>query len=48
MNGALVTFIIYLVALLIIGWIAYRSTKSYDDYILGGRGLNPWANAYTF
>lgn len=47
MNGALVTFIIYLVALLIIGWIAYRSTKSYDDYILGGRGLNPWVTSLS-
>ena len=47
MNGALVTFTIYLVALLIIGWIAYRSTKSYDDYILGGRGLNPWVTSLS-
>src|SRR5699024_1679625 len=35
------------VALLIIGWIAYRSTKSYDDYILGGRGLNPWVTSLS-
>lgn len=47
MNSALVTFIIYLVILLIIGWIAFKATKSYDDYVLAGRGLNPWVTSLS-
>src|SRR5699024_9304634 len=47
MNAALITFIIYLVILLIIGWIAFKATKTYDDYILAGRGLNPWVTSLS-
>lgn len=47
MNSALLTFIIYLVILLIIGLIAYRSTKTYGDYILAGRSLNPWVTSLS-
>ncbi len=31
----LVTFIIYILGMVLIGFIAYRSTKNFDDYILG-------------
>lgn len=34
-----VTFILYIVLMIMIGLYAYRSTKSFDDYILGGRSL---------
>lgn len=47
MNSALVTFIIYLAILIVIGWIAYKRTKSYDDYVLGGRSLNPWVTSLS-
>lgn len=32
---------IYLAAMLIIGWYSYTRTKNLDDYMLGGRDLNP-------
>ena len=41
----LVTFSIYLAIVILIGIIAWRSTKDFDDYILGGRSLGPWVVA---
>lgn len=43
----LVTFIIYIAAMIIIGLVAYRSTKSFDDYILGGRRLGSVVTALS-
>src|SRR5690606_37055082 len=37
----LVTFSIYLAVVIRIGFIAWRSTKDFGDYILGGRSLGP-------
>jgi sodium/proline symporter len=31
----LVTFIVYIFGMVLIGFIAWRSTKNFDDYILG-------------
>ena len=33
----LVTFCVYIFGMILIGFIAWRSTKNFDDYILGGR-----------
>ncbi len=41
----LITFSIYLAIVILIGFIAWRSTKTFDDYILGGRSLGPWVVA---
>ena len=38
----LVTFIVYIFGMVLIGFIAWRSTKNFDDYILGGRSLGPF------
>ncbi len=35
-----ITFVIYLVGMLFIGVLAYRTTRNLSDYILGGRRLN--------
>lgn len=35
----LVSFVLYLIGMLAIGWIFYRRTESLPDYILGGRRL---------
>ena len=35
----LVTFCVYIFGMILIGFIAWRSTKNFDDYILGGRSL---------
>ncbi|MBD2812167.1 sodium/proline symporter PutP [Xenorhabdus sp. Vera] len=43
----LITFIIYIAGMLLIGFIAYRSTKNFDDYILGGRRLGSVVTALS-
>ncbi|SFU92620.1 sodium/proline symporter PutP [Xenorhabdus koppenhoeferi] len=43
----LITFIIYITGMLLIGFIAYRSTKNFDDYILGGRRLGSVVTALS-
>lgn len=47
MNPMYITFGIYLVAVLLIGVLAYRSTKNFDDYILGGRRLGAFVTALS-
>lgn len=42
-----VTFGSYLVAMLAIGFWAYRMTNSLDDYVLGGRSLGPIVTAFS-
>src|SRR5690554_5114601 len=34
-------------AMLLIGWFAFRRTKSLDDYMLAGRGLRPGVSALS-
>jgi len=41
----LITFTIYLLGMLGIGFWAWHRTRSFDDFILGGRSLNPWVTA---
>jgi sodium/proline symporter len=43
----LLAIIIYLVAMLAIGWYAYRKTSTLTDYMLGGRGLGPAVTALS-
>lgn len=43
----LITFAIYLLAMIAIGFVAWRSTRSFDDYILGGRSLGSYVTALS-
>ena len=43
----LVTFSVYLLAMVAIGFVAWRSTKNFDDYILGGRSLGSYVTALS-
>lgn len=43
----LIAIIIYMVAMLLIGWYAYRRTKNLTDYMLGGRSLGPAVTALS-
>ena len=33
----LITFLVYILGMVLIGFIAYRATRNFDDYILGGQ-----------
>ena len=41
------TFGLYLALMLIIGFIGYKSTKSLNDYILGGRSLGAFVTGLS-
>lgn len=41
----IIMFVIYIVAMLVIGWLGYKSTEDLSDYILGGRKLGPFVVA---
>lgn len=43
----IVTFAIYLLGMLLIGWAGYKATDSLSDYILGGRSLGPVVTALS-
>ena len=43
----IVTFLIYLLAMVVIGFVAWRSTRNFDDYILGGRSLGSFVTALS-
>lgn len=43
----LVTFVIYLIGMLLIGFAAYRLTDNLSDYVLGGRRLGPGVAALS-
>lgn len=40
-----IMFVVYIVAMLVIGWLGYRSTENLSDYILGGRSLGSFVTA---
>ncbi len=46
-NPTLITFVIYIAAMVLIGFIAYRSTNNLSDYILGGRSLGSFVTALS-
>ena len=47
LNPTLITFIIYIVAMVGIGLYAYKATNNFDDYILGGRSLGSVVTALS-
>ncbi|AKC32029.1 sodium/proline symporter PutP [Candidatus Pantoea carbekii] len=43
----LITFIIYILGMILIGFIAYYSTSGFEDYMLGGRSLGTVVTALS-
>jgi sodium/proline symporter len=43
----LITFIVYFIFLLGIGFYFYRRSASIEDYLLGGRGMGSWVTALS-
>lgn len=42
-----IAIVIYMAAMVLIGWYAYKRTSSLNDYMLGGRGLGPAVTALS-
>ncbi len=47
MTQTYITFIVYLIALFVIGIITYRMTHTLSDYMIAGRNLNKWVAALS-
>ena len=47
MNFALLGFIVYLILILVVGFITYSRNKSHSDFFIAGRKLNPWVVAFS-
>ncbi|TCM65195.1 sodium/proline symporter [Acinetobacter calcoaceticus] len=47
LNPTLITFVFYIVAMVVIGIFAYRATSNFSDYILGGRSLGSFVTALS-
>lgn len=45
--GVYISFALYLVFMLSIGWIFYKKTENLSDYILGSRGLGAWVTSMS-
>lgn len=43
----LISIVLYMIAMLLIGYYAYRRTANLTDYMLGGRGLGPAVTALS-
>jgi len=46
-DPTLVTFVVYFIFLLGIGFYFYRRSVSIEDYLLGGRGMRAWVTALS-
>ena len=47
MNFVLLGFIIYLVLILLVGFLTFKSNKDHNDFFVAGRRLNPWVVAFS-
>ncbi|KAA8734989.1 sodium/proline symporter PutP [Acinetobacter qingfengensis] len=46
-NPTVITFILYIIGMVGIGLYAYRATRNFSDYILGGRSLGSFVTALS-
>ncbi|ANF81290.1 sodium/proline symporter [Acinetobacter sp. NCu2D-2] len=47
LNPTLITFLLYIVIMVVVGLMAYRATTNFSDYILGGRRLGSFVTALS-
>ena len=47
MSFTLLGFLIYLLLVLLVGFMTYHSNKSHEDFFIAGRKLNPWVVAFS-
>lgn len=40
--------VVYVVAMLLVGWWSMRRTHTVSDFFLGGRNLGPWLSAFAY
>ncbi|HEX6923276.1 MAG TPA: sodium/proline symporter PutP [Bacillales bacterium] len=46
-TGTVISLVVYMVAMLGIGYWSFKKTSTLSDYMLAGRGLGPWVTALS-
>jgi Na+/proline symporter len=44
----IVVIVLYVIAMIALGWWAMRKTKTVGDFFLGGRSIGPWMSAFAY
>lgn len=47
MSAAIAVFIIYLAAMLVVGFATMKMSKTYEDFIIGGRSIGPLVSSFA-
>jgi sodium/proline symporter len=47
MSGSAFAFVIYLVVLLVIGYLSFRMTRTFSDFVIASRNLNAWTTSLS-
>lgn len=42
-----IVLLLYLIAMIMVGFIFYKKNSSHSDYVLGGRGMNVWVTSMS-
>ena len=37
-----IVLLLYLIAMVMVGFVFYKKNSTHSDYVLGGRGMNVW------
>ncbi len=48
MNTGILVIVLYVVAMVILGYWAMRKTHNVSDFFLGGRNIGPWMSAFAY
>lgn len=48
MNTGILVIVVYVLAMVILGYFAMRKTKNLGDFFLGGRNIGPWMSAFAY
>ena len=48
MNTGILVIVLYVLAMVVLGYWAMRKTKSLSDFFLGGRNIGPWMSAFAY
>lgn len=47
MSVATIVFIVYLVAMLAVGYVTMKMSKTYEDFMIGGRSIGPFVSSFA-
>lgn len=42
-----IVLLLYLIAMVMVGFVFYKKNSTHSDYVLGGRGMNVWVTSLS-